>query len=593
MDTPVPVVPVASVVAAPPQPSVVDSVEKPLMAKPALVPVLLDGQGDALLSTFAMDLLVKRTSAIVGKQDWVWRQIVLCGQKMEVFKNTKLVDCFYMQHCDIQESTPYTFDLYEHGEVKLSFFIASATLRDRFLSIFHASTTTMYWSRPASTLMDDMIAVATSIVEAAAVRPPMKAPEVPASGITVSQVQTYLAHLKGLYDTLPAFATKEDMYGCVLELEASYLANPTEGLGHEILKLYPEYASRAADGSLERMTVQLNCSQCPQCQKPFHHTTTFNLHVGGKTLICDACENWIHYETFKLAQMRQEIPTFDFKIGIPLFQTKRSLPMPQIPRDGKAKTYMDRLWRIVFEDECLTHHRVTYSAKFALEERMIANLNRLDLVQLIYRQLLFMGQIVTNFDYWNHPTVIQAAIHRYDKFRVLANAPKAQNLAATLDIILVGQTHQQTSSRAVLPIDKGSDSILVRLGDTAFAWGEAFNEAYSSCAMDVDEWVQTKPGNEEVQHRMLRNQWAKYCRLPSRDCRFVGVEEIYPSELIGLESPEDTVAVSVIGALETDINISRGKFRAALPADASRIYTYRYTREVRTLLEKMLSPGWY
>ncbi|CAK4652243.1 hypothetical protein LEN26_016790 [Aphanomyces euteiches] len=597
MDTPIPTpAAIPAVVVVPAAPAVdVDKAEK----VPTVQAILVDN-----LPRLEVDFLVKKAKAI-GSDNWVWRQIVLHGQTLDVVRKGAIAETFSTVDCEFNEIGAKVYQIVSRGDTRLTFCCPSETLYNKFATVFRASTTTAFWTFPPVVVLDDLVGVAKTIVETedGLKASPVKAPSVPASNVTVAQVQAHLATLKAAYDEFPLFGSKEELYQYVQSIEADFVdalaAKQSKNfppLVQQILKLFPEVVGE--DGSMSGLTLQLDCTKCPNCLKPFSLSTQMNLHVGGKTLVCDQCENWTHYETFKLAQMRKEVPTFEFKIGIPLFQTKRTLPIPEIPRDGKAKTYMDRLWRIVFEDECITHHRVPYKAKFALEERIMACLNRLDLVQLIYRQLLFMGQIVAHYDYWNHPTVIQAAIHRYDKFRVVANAPKAQDLAATLDILLVGQTHQLTSSTAVLPADKGSDSTTVRLGDTAFAWGEAFNEPYSSCALDLEGWIETKPGNEEVQHKFLRHQWKKFCRLPSRGNRFVGVQEILAVEsLIGYNADFTAeglaTAVSVIGSLEVDERIARGKFRNLLTPDASRVYTYRYAREVRSLFEKILAPGWY
>ncbi|KAF0720436.1 Aste57867_313 [Aphanomyces stellatus] len=587
MDTPVPAaLPVAQVTVA-------------AAASPKDEPIVQAVLVDDGLPRFTVDFLVRKPT-MIGKDGWNWHQFVIHGQQLEVYDKTKghtMIESYETPQCTMQDLSAgeHTLQLLENGEPRIIFFCPSATTRDRFLHIFASSTTTPNWVKPASTVLDDAVAVAKAIIEtdASMKSSPIKTLEVAPSGVTVDQVQSYIKELKVIYDAFPVSQSKADMYEYVLNLEADFLANPArDSLIHRVLRLYPDEAAN----NLAKMTTRLDCSKCPHCDKPFIRTAQMNLHVGGRTLICDKCDNWVHYESFKVGQLRKAIATFDFKIGIIGFQKKRSLPMPTLPRDGKASTYMKRLWRIVFEDECqVSHHRVPYKAKFELEERMMAIMNRLDLVQLVYRHLLFASQIVTHMDYWNNPTVIQAAILRYDRFRHLATAPEAPNLAATMDIMLVSHVHQILSKEMVLPIDNGSGSLDVRLGDTTMLWSKAFNEPYSSCALDLEAWVVTKPGNEEVQHANLRKEWAKYCLIPSADCRFVGVQEVFPTDSLR-HVPHltgATAAVSVIGALETDDRIYRGKLRHLLPQDASRVYTYRYMREVRSLLEKVLAPGWY
>ncbi|KAH9168232.1 hypothetical protein AeNC1_017962, partial [Aphanomyces euteiches] len=101
-------------------------------------------------------------------------------------------------------------------------------------------------------------------------------------------------------------------------------------------------------------------------------------------------------------------------------------------------------------------------------------------------------------------------------------------------------------------------------------------EPYSSCALEDNE-----PLEASSRGGFPRDKWEKFTRLPSRGNRFVGVQEVFAVE--GLAT-----AVSVIGALEIDDRISRGKFRSLLPQDVSRVYMHRYIRDVPTLAEKII-----
>ncbi|CAK4110376.1 unnamed protein product [Aphanomyces euteiches] len=544
------------------------------------------------LPRLEVDFLVKKAKAI-GSDDWVWRQIVLHGQKLEVIHKNTVVETFSTVACELNEAMSATkvYQIVSGGKTRLTFCCPSEMLYNKFATVFRASRMTEFWTFPPVDVFEDFVGVAKMIVESEAglKASPVKAPAVPASNVTVAQVQAHLASLKAAYDAFPHFGSQEELYQHVLAVEADFVkaldakqADNYPPIVRQILKLYPEAVGE--DGSYTGLTLQLDFTKCPHCFKPFSLKTRINLHVGGKTLVCDQCDNWTHYETFKLAQLRREMPTFDFKSSI--LKAARSMPMPDIPRDGKIKSYTDRLSRVIYEYEA-TKYSVPTKAKFALEDRVMACVNRLDLVQLIYRQLLIMSQIVVHFDYWNHPTVVQAAIYRYDKFRVLATPPKALALAATLDILLVGQTHQLTSTTAVFPIDKGSDALLSRLGNAAFLWGQTFNEPYSSCALEDNE-----PLEASSRGGFPRDKWEKFTRLPSRGNRFVGVQEVFAVESLGY-NPEFAheglaTAVSVIGALEIDDRISRGKFRSLLPQDVSRVYMHRYIRDLPTLAEKII-----
>ncbi|KAF0699002.1 Aste57867_10402 [Aphanomyces stellatus] len=106
------------------------------------------------------------------------------------------------------------------------------------------------------------------------------------------------------------------------------------------------------------------------------------------------------------------------------------------------------------------------------------------------RQLDFVNKICANFTYWNTPVVIAAAIVRYHKFMKLMQAKKNNTvgLVPTVDIDL-------------------------------------FAPSYAA-------WTQGNLVQSKTLHCIAKRLWRNFGRVPSVNCRFVGVDEALPSRLV-------------------------------------------------------------
>ncbi|KAF0698377.1 Aste57867_11003 [Aphanomyces stellatus] len=599
MNTPIPVaVPVAS---APIPPASFDQVSK-AESPPTLLAFQAEQLDTPSLSTFDVDFYV-RTHALLGSDNWLPRQFVIHGQTLHVRHKTDsatTIVTYDTTRCAIEHLSETMLQLVQPETSTTVFFCPSVTIRDRFLHVLAAAATTPHWVKPASTVLDDTIAVAQAILETNVnmKASPLKPIEVVPSGITVAHVQSYLGQLKVIYDAMPVAQSEEDLYEYVLGLEAAFLDNATTSttpssttLIQHVLRLYPDEAAN----NFAKLTLQLDCRQCPHCAKPFNRTIQKNIHVGGRVLVCNGCRNRVHYETLKLGQLRREMPSFEYKVGLVGFRKTAKLPLPKIPQDGMAASFMKRMWHELYNIECETSHRMCRDDKHELEERIMPVMNRLDLVQLAYRQLLFISQIVPHWTYWTHSTVLEAAILRHDRFRHLSfSSDNSPPLVATLDILLVTQVHQMMTNQVVYPASNGSANIAAHLGDTSLLWHKSFYEPYSSCKLDLNAWLETKPGTDSIQQAPNRKRWATHCQLPSSNCRYVGVDELFSTDSVRHVPflTGDAVGISVIGALESDLHIFRGKLRHVLPDKAHTVYTYKYERAKVHKLQKLFL-GYY
>ncbi|KAG9406346.1 hypothetical protein AC1031_002665 [Aphanomyces cochlioides] len=133
-----------------------------------------------------------------------------------------------------------------------------------------------------------------------------------------------------------------------------------------------------------------------------------------------------------------------------------------------------------------------------------------------------------NMDYWNDPVVSEASIIiRYHKFMNLVKVKKQSiELVPTSDIDLVniGRIIDHDDTIEGGDLRKG-------YGDTFLLWSMAYNDVYSSFAASYVSWTSEKTNNM-VNHHFLKQKWKNFGRLPSRDCRFFGVDEAFADEAL-------------------------------------------------------------
>ncbi|RHY32499.1 hypothetical protein DYB32_002518 [Aphanomyces invadans] len=534
--------------------------------------------------TYRVDWWIKASKSTFFSKaaSWKWCQVVILGQTLTVFHKDGIVGSFATPTSVLAPNGHQLYVLSGRNGVQLELHCPSNTAIQKLVAVFGASQASAHWTLPSSSsVLDELVDVAKLIVEGANATPKKRAVVPTKSAATIAQVQAFMNRLQAVYtDVSDVAASKEELYRAVLKLEAEYKANPStpSPLVALVLDVYP-------DLSIESMAFQLPITECPVCTTHLHSTQTLDIHVGGKMLHCRYCHTVMSYETFQLADLvKNHLPkTIEFEVGM-FGKSKHVLPMPGIPGDGKIKTYMETLWSTLTSfstkggDKC---PRNVYSDIMAHIKQVLC---RTDLVQHMYRQLLFVSHIVGHIEYWTVPIVIEASIRRFEQFHYLAHhVVQVATGVASIDIVLVAQTlqvHNQGSAalprQLVLPRDHGSRMLKVRLAETAVLFHEAYGEPYSpSVMLDQALWLSTKVF---VQSEMTRWERA-HIQVASHDSQFRGVQQVYPAGRLrhaaDLADRPDAheVAVAVIGAFEHDVRVGNGsKLRLALPEDPSILY---------------------
>ncbi|KAF0699942.1 Aste57867_9492 [Aphanomyces stellatus] len=165
---------------------------------------------------------------------------------------------------------------------------------------------------------------------------------------------------------------------------------------------------------------------------------------------------------------------------------------------------------------------------------LVAYVQRLDLVAAMARHLIFVSLICSNYAYWSHPTVLEAAVVRYRQFCHLADdgmTKSAKTWMPTIDIALVRYVHQ---TKAQTPLSFFSLPSVAKDGDMAAAaayaetfllWAETFRGPYSSFAPSYDAFKASKESKHVLKLPFRAKKWDKYHWIPSRNSRFIGVDE--------------------------------------------------------------------
>ncbi|KAF0705969.1 Aste57867_6868 [Aphanomyces stellatus] len=158
------------------------------------------------------------------------------------------------------------------------------------------------------------------------------------------------------------------------------------------------------------------------------------------------------------------------------------------------------------------------------------------------RHLDFVAHICGHETYWRHPTIIDAALIRYRQFCQLVKAHPKKVLVPTIDIALVRFAHQRIAPElACFQVPAAKDGASA-YAETFLLWAETFKSPYSSSAPSFDAFLAHHNAMKQPFRKM---KWDKFHAVPSRDCRFVGVDESYAM-------PEATAVAMAVASVGPD-----------------------------------------
>ncbi|KAF0718677.1 Aste57867_1551 [Aphanomyces stellatus] len=536
---------------------------------------------------FHIDLQVRITSSSYfrPRSSWVWHRVVLRGQELNVSDATTAKHFLSLQDTTVLSFVPQTgheYHLQENGTTVLTFLCPSATLFGKFESVLRLSALTPHWVQPRQDVFHDLIDVATTIVETtddadhgndadtsktSSTSDTTHDPDTTTTTSsdedktpTAADVAAYLAHVKPIYDHMLTLTTKADVLAYLTQLEADYLADPATVCNfasmvhrHNPCHYYVHIAGGETLGLPgppdQYAPLPLDTSTCPHlgCGGNLSPDAAFDIRIAGATLPCPHCGRNISVEDVRVAPLLRthpniataaahniKVPEFGRQRGDDrgnyFFQSTSTFSMfsdwsdmmnPLYPYVREIQKHQDPNSSVVEPPEAITMDLATA-------------LLRLDLVAAMARHLGFLSYVFVHFDaYWSNPQVLEASVVRYGQFNLLrAKHPTKEALIPTIDIVLVRNVYQSLAPPSPLTIAlETMFSVLnqaqaaTAYAETFLLWAEAFNRPYSSYPPSLPAYL--APANV-ITRRLRQRKWNKWSRLPSRDCRFVGVDEGFP-----------------------------------------------------------------
>ncbi|KDO31559.1 hypothetical protein SPRG_03488 [Saprolegnia parasitica CBS 223.65] len=261
------------------------------------------------------------------------------------------------------------------------------------------------------------------------------------------------------------------------------------------------------------MPLRLILAACPnrRCTGRFSLADMRRMHELEESVACPGCRNLVTYETYQIATFLREHPTITCsQVGLPkrTYTTRippvrahegvgnRILTEPKLPVDGRWSTYLATMLvnvqvyvraSAVHDDAAIWLFREEIDKAVDMIRAHDNGAFPIDLVRAMHRDLRFVAKIGPMTHYWSNPTVVAAAIRRYEQFMHLSKTHK--HLVPTLDIALLWRVHMtqhvaycaysRAIAKKVLSPQWNSydDAAYVK---TCVAWTKAYREPYSS-----------------------------------------------------------------------------------------------------------------
>ncbi|KAF0699944.1 Aste57867_9494 [Aphanomyces stellatus] len=480
----------------------------------------------------------------------VWRQFIVRGQQLVVAGTSKPLLTLETPHATLEPVSGNEFRLHANKSPILTLFCPSATRLSKFQAVLQLSALTPYWVLSPQTAFEALVDVATAIVETHQANAPPSVtlpakhptlssvdttivnedanePEPEEACVTAADVAAYLAHCKPVYDHLLTLSTKADVHAYLVQLQTDYAADRAHVLNfaHFVHRQHCMEYTDAAKSSWA--PPALDYSVCPHaiCRQPLDADAAFDIRFTGAAVPCSHCGHPITAEDIQYTSVARDHPelTFHTTVGTPL----RRLP----PGQGTYWNYTKLMLNTAMQMQAVGSTPLADIDKAALTQLLTdVMIDQLDLVAAMARHLLFVSQVCSQYDYWSHPTVLEASVVRYHQFRQLEATHPTKTLMPTMDIALVHFAHQAQSSSPSLPLDvpdaRSHKKTMAGYVETFRLWADTFHDAYSSVCPPSKGGVKAR-----LVHSLAQVAKSPPPRYPSVDCWFVGVDEVLPWDL--------------------------------------------------------------
>ena len=326
--------------------------------------------------------------------------------------------------------------------------------------------------------------------------------------VTRTDLLAHLNALKAVYDHCINLDT-EGLYNYFLITEEEYLSNslnrnPGSGSYAALVhKLHPIKYTVDLTSAFRGQSIRSRLVCC-LCSLWLPLNDAFELHMKRSSVQCKSCSRTFTYENHRviafkalfIAEMnviisRQIQPNYLsaqaslLDLNDYACTTYRSMGdwFREKLRNFSRTAYAAHRWRIYSAKSTIRTASKAIWVGFVdcVKRYSQCGLSSLsvDLVQGMYRQLDFTNKLCSNYAYWTHPAVLDAAIARYDMFLRIVPSAKGKMLVPTLDIDLAWHAHQQADDAYQRYTKAICGSVLnhdddITGGDTSHGYTRAF-----------------------------------------------------------------------------------------------------------------------
>ncbi|KAF0717923.1 Aste57867_2012 [Aphanomyces stellatus] len=466
---------------------------------------------------------------VQGIQSTKWCQFLVVGQTLDILDsyNGGRLYSMSVEHITIQYLSGHHFQLQKKGKPCLLFSSPSTRLLSKLETALQLACESVNSTLPPTSDWANLIDVASAIVETESNQPLAAIPS--QCHYTVDDMLGYLNQMSEIFAALLENCTStEGLYDGLLDMEAEFVmisaSNVLETLDDHSDDVIPVC-------NLTSLREILN--HCPHCHDPLTTLDMYSMHVQAMYIVCRKC-----------GDSRSDTKRFNCKHCV----------------KHKEMQYSNSQWQkqpMLQDQQAMRCKLNTALAKYC--NRPLGTLG-FDFILTMMHHLNLSNCFHTNMEYWMQSIVLQACLIRYNKFLHLTTLYPNEMLVPTCDILLIesAKTNEsyEVSPNETLPfalpaitalVHGDKQSVLEAYIRTCVLWSTAFDEPYSSFAPN---WLLE---NLSVDMKRALAQGKLKLLLPSPDCRFVGVDDIFQavptfhSQCSSILPAAKSVFVAVIG----------------------------------------------
>jgi hypothetical protein len=376
----------------------------------------------------------------------------------------------------------------------------------------------------------------------------------PSSGLSSAAVSRHLFQLHSVYNTV-LYMDKLLLHQYLLLQEHDYIESlknrsVCDNFCSLVHKLSPQrYSNDLKYFPPDTLVSTHSCMYCSACSAVLNPEQSYQVHVMQTPVPCVFCSFVVTVESISINAFLARYNA-NKSLVFKLLTPEQLAQYPDVVRE-RFSTW--KQLETFFQSEKRKNCKFPAFASFPELHRARTIYLKLysfsaDLVPAMYRQLLFVNKICSNYSYWSRETVIQRAMGRYTNFIKLFKGYR-KTLVPTMDIDLVWHAHQcdpesyhafctQTAKRLIDHDDTiAHGNLAVGYALTFIRWSEIHKTPYS---YHPPSWSAWRSG-----------LGPRFCLAPFSYC-YGSMQWIKHSQTTGFEIDLDLLKLSVIGSPVTE-----------------------------------------